>query len=496
MGRYLVARVWAFYLCLFPVVRWAAAAEWRGEIVIGPYLQNPATNAMTVIWWTDFMTWGATNRVEYGPGLALHQDAVESGEAGFSDLGRRYKQEARIAGLEAGRTYDYRVVSGDGTFACTSRVYRLTSAPAFASRVHFAHTSDGQPTTPESLARTRGLLAQAQSNGADFILYTGDQVDIGTAAEWEKVLTRVYCEAANQTGCGVGNRIPIMQIVGNHTIYDAGGYGPASIAGSVGRFKAVCDNPDNGSARGDWKERYYAFWYGPCYFICLDANNTSDDGLDNNRHLPDGSTPDWEPGSEQYVWMTNRLAYAQRRAAFTFVAFHPSPYCCGVHGNPKEAQSGYPLRVLDPVFRRYGVDAVFTGHDHVYERCVTGPEGFQNRYPDGIDDPLTWQDEANLNYIVEGNGGDTARAEEGGWETWMDITGNDDAPCYTVYFYPWGGQNDSVSYCDVQVGWNRASNRWRASFKVVRIEPDGSSASDDEFQIERPPPPDAPLGPR
>ena len=37
--------------------------------------------------------------------------------------------------------------------------------------------------------------------------------------------------------------------------------------------------------------------------------------------------------------------------------------------------SGLPLRALSPLFLQYGVDAVFTGHDEMYERsAVPGQE--------------------------------------------------------------------------------------------------------------------------
>jgi hypothetical protein len=43
---------------------------------------------------------------------------------------------------------------------------------------------------------------------------------------------------------------------------------------------------------------------------------------------------------------------------------HHSPYASGIHGENDDAQIGGLPRILT----KYGVDALFAGHDHVYER--------------------------------------------------------------------------------------------------------------------------------
>ncbi|MCE9612658.1 MAG: right-handed parallel beta-helix repeat-containing protein [Lentisphaerae bacterium] len=459
-------------------------------IAMGPYLQHATSNGMTVVWWTDFTTSGRVSRVEYGAGLASTQSATEADVASFSSQAYHFVQVARLTGLTAGTSYDYRVVSSDGGNTYTSAVHTFRTAPDFFSPVHFAHTADGQPNSAANIVRTRMLLAQTEVQGADFVLYSGDMVDVGRAADWHEVITEMYCSDNGQTGSGVASRIPFAFVIGNHEIYDDGGYSSMSITGSIARYKAVCDNPDNGSADANWNERYYAFWYGPCYIICLDANNTSDDVLDNSDHLPDASTPDWEPNSEQNQWLVRQLAYAQRKAAFTFVSFHYSPYCRSTHGAPWEPQSGYTLRALDPLFHQYGVDGVLTGHDHVYERSVTGPPGFHEEFPGGLSALETWQSPSNLNYFVEGNGGNTARGMAAGWETWMDITENNAAPFFTAFYYSWAGLVDYFSFLDVDVAWNASSDAWRATFKVVRTDTNGVTTTHDEFWMERPNPPD------
>ena len=93
-----------------------------------------------------------------------------------------------------------------------------------------------------------------------------------------------------------------------------------------------------------------------------------------------------QPRSPQYRWLEQTLKAAQQRNGFTFVVAHHCPYSSGVHGLPPGRGgglapfSGLPLRALTPLFQRYGVDALFTGHDEMYERsAVPGHE----RLPDG-----------------------------------------------------------------------------------------------------------------
>src|SRR5262249_61791186 len=46
-----------------------------------------------------------------------------------------------------------------------------------------------------------------------------------------------------------------------------------------------------------------------------------------------------------------------------FIARPPPPYSTSIHGGQPELRE-----MWTPIFERYGVDAVFSGHDHVYER--------------------------------------------------------------------------------------------------------------------------------
>lgn len=71
-----------------------------------------------------------------------------------------------------------------------------------------------------------------------------------------------------------------------------------------------------------------------------------------------------DPASEQYRWLAADLAAISDTIAFTVAVFHHPLYTTGAH--PEDEMMLRPI--LLPLFDQYGVDLVFNGHDHDYER--------------------------------------------------------------------------------------------------------------------------------
>src|SRR5262249_1088422 len=70
--------------------------------------------------------------------------------------------------------------------------------------------------------------------------------------------------------------------------------------------------------------------------------------------------------AEQRRWLAADLARARRahvRAIFAFC--HEGPWSHGLHGGTRDME-----RALAPVLAAAGVDLLFAGHDHIYERGV------------------------------------------------------------------------------------------------------------------------------
>ena len=92
-------------------------------------------------------------------------------------------------------------------------------------------------------------------------------------------------------------------------------------------------------------------------------------------------------GSAQYQWLESELSASVSSTDFTIVTFHYPIYSTGEHGSDVR-QIG---DILEPIFEQYGVDAVFNGHDHNYERSTVN----------------------GIRYIVTGGGGAPLRDQAG-----------------------------------------------------------------------------------
>ncbi len=114
-------------------------------------------------------------------------------------------------------------------------------------------------------------------------------------------------------------------------------------------------------------ERWYSVERGGIHFTVLDT------------------TASVEPGSEQHVFLLEDLAAA--KAPFLVVVTHHPPYSTGRHS----VDGGALAANLAPVFERYGVNVVFSGHDHDYERL----------------------DVNGVTYVVTGGGGAPLRGQVG-----------------------------------------------------------------------------------
>jgi 3',5'-cyclic AMP phosphodiesterase CpdA len=64
---------------------------------------------------------------------------------------------------------------------------------------------------------------------------------------------------------------------------------------------------------------------------------------------------------EQLAWLEKTLA--ESHATWKLVGFHHPPYSSGMHGSNEAVRAAFV-----PLFEKYGVQIVFSGHEHDYER--------------------------------------------------------------------------------------------------------------------------------
>jgi 3',5'-cyclic AMP phosphodiesterase CpdA len=91
--------------------------------------------------------------------------------------------------------------------------------------------------------------------------------------------------------------------------------------------------------------------------------------------------------SSQYQWLQSELSSSVSSTDFTIVTFHYPLYSTGQHGSDDK----HIAADLLPLFEQYGIDAVFNGHDHDYERSTVN----------------------GIRFIVSGGGGAPLRNQAG-----------------------------------------------------------------------------------
>lgn len=85
-------------------------------------------------------------------------------------------------------------------------------------------------------------------------------------------------------------------------------------------------------------------------------------------------------GTQQWDWAREQLAEARAQGQIVVVQFHHAAYSNGVHGTPPnheyaDNQSGVAMRAYTPMFEEFGVAAVISGHDEMFERSFVDSDG-------------------------------------------------------------------------------------------------------------------------
>ena len=94
-------------------------------------------------------------------------------------------------------------------------------------------------------------------------------------------------------------------------------------------------------------KRWYAVEREGIHFIVLDSNSSL------------------VPGSQQYKWLESDLRRVQDRVKFKIALFHHPLFGVG-DGHGEDEKRLRPI--LLPLFQKYGVSVVFSGHEHSYQR--------------------------------------------------------------------------------------------------------------------------------
>lgn len=206
--------------------------------------------------------------------------------------------------------------------ADTSTPGSFVTAPDQAEPFRFGAYGDNRTNATPHAA----VVAEALTYGPDFMLNSGDIVDATNYTQFFSIEKDLLRNAV------------IFPSPGNHDISSQYQYG--------------FDRPN-----------WYSFRWSNAFFISISTDDN------------------YATGSTQYNWVESQLQAAKADPTIQWIfAFHHYPvYSSGSnHGSTADMQTS-----LNNLYKQYGVDVVFNGHDHIYERVLR----------DGI------------NYYVTGGGG-------------------------------------------------------------------------------------------
>ncbi|MBM3748812.1 MAG: DUF1565 domain-containing protein [Acidobacteria bacterium] len=237
-------------------------------------------------------------------------------------------EKVTLRGLKPGTPYYYEVAGseeGKGRFKTPpegSAPFRFVVLGATRTR-HDVH------------ARVAEAIGKVE---ADFVVHTGDMVEDGAdPAQWP-VFFSIQRELLRKAA--------FFPVPGDHE----------RLAPLFYDFFDLC-------------APYYSFDWGGAHFIMFNTD------IINVATTAEARVAFW---LEQLRWMEQDLANSQK-AAFRFVVMHHPPFTAV---RPRQHED-WLAKAMAPLFEKYRVSAVFSGHDHNYQR----------HFKDGV------------HYIVTGGGG-------------------------------------------------------------------------------------------
>ncbi|MFC7266074.1 fibronectin type III domain-containing protein [Streptomyces lutosisoli] len=359
------------------------------QLTRAPYLSDATTTSVQVNWATTTQSRGS---VRYGPlGDCAAQTATSASLGSPITVGstREYANSVTLTGLSASTGFCYRVYTASGTDLLGTLATPGFTTPDSASSTApftFAVLGDTGETTNSGVddgsvnLNQANVMSRIGSSGARFVLQTGDNTHPGTSQTQYGDLNQSGPDVSSWFGPSYwaqpGMRIPLIGTVGNHSMtatYLSVWKQSALTAASGGVFGMV-DYPSYlGSNAISYPTTYYAFTTGGVRFYVLDtawgnSNTGSATGGSCGSHCAiyeQDAHAHWQSGSAEYAWLKADLAAHPTGPKFAFFHFP-------LRSDSASEPSDTFLADLEQTLLDGGVDLVFNGHSHLYQRNSAG----------------------------------------------------------------------------------------------------------------------------
>jgi hypothetical protein len=322
--------LWRVALCIYGFQVGCAFGQ---ELVRGPYLQRGSPTSMVIRWRTSEPS---QTRLEYGTSRASLSVVTQSGalttehEVELQRLvpqTRYYYKIAANSKVLAGGDDDHYFVTSPDNVDEPTRVWILGDAG-----------SSGRLTSgedPFQSAVRDAFLQLHPPHDFNFVMMLGDNAyNTGTDVEYQRGFFDVY-----------------RSVLRSKVFWPTQGNHDASAQGYFKVFSLPTRGESGGIASGT--ERYYSMDHGNVHFISLNSENR-----------------DVSSRASMINWLRRDLAANSK--VWTIVFWHHPPYSKGSHDSDNLDDSGGRMAWMRenilPILEDAGVDIVFSGHSHSYER--------------------------------------------------------------------------------------------------------------------------------
>jgi len=319
------------------------------NLVWTPYLQQLSATGVVILWSTRI---GNHPAVRYGKDQNYGQAAY--GTTRLIKALNMQLQRVALTNLEPDTVYHYKIYS-NGADLLPQKTFSFCTAPQTGADTPFRFVVFGDFGRKSNVQKH--LCKQLiRDNSFRFILTTGDNSQIkGSYTDFHDRVFDIYRDLFPKVG--------LYTALGNHDY----------ITGDGAPYLDLFDLPDNAWRQED-KKRYYSFDYGSVHFSIVDSNLIA-------------KKDKIASANDMVCWLMDDLAKTEQ--PWKIIICHHPFYNAGRHGPSRNVREK-----LRPIFEAHGVDLVFSGHEHNYQRSKPLKQ-----------DQVAPVNEGGIYYIISGAGG-------------------------------------------------------------------------------------------
>ncbi len=299
------------------------------SVTRGPYLQLGTPSSIVVRWRTANQT---DSRVRYGTDPANLSQIVDM-------AGSTIEHEVVLDNL-APQTKYYYAVGNSADDLSTSADYYFITAPPEGTRKSVRVWILGDSGTGNQNAKDvrDAYYAFTGQRHTDLWVMVGDNAySDGTDDEYQENMFEIYPTMLSKS--------VLWPAFGNHDGKSADSNDESGV------FYDIFTLPRQAEAGGapSNTEAFYSFNFANIHFICLNSHDV-----------------DRSQNGEMLQWLEKDLA--ENKLDWTIAYWHHPPYTKGSHDSDDDGRSIDMRENALPILENGGVDVVFSGHSHSYER--------------------------------------------------------------------------------------------------------------------------------